>query len=267
MLFRQESQNTKLWRKFAQEVRSKGCSLLDRLSDYKEPVLVTGCQRSGTTLLARIIRHSHGFIDFQTSIDDELDAALILSGNAQTNRDGRYCFQTTYVNECFYEYFPHKDNVRMIWVIRNPFSVVWSMVHNWERFALNELYLSCGEMHHSELQHVRSCLGFRWFFSQPDKFTMACLAYTGKTMQLFELAKQFSAQRLLVVEYDDLILRSLEFLPKIYDFIQEPYHEKYAAGIHTKSISKFSSFSTQKQRFIEKHCGQVFSEALQLVTR
>jgi ligand-binding sensor domain-containing protein len=37
--------------------------------------------------------------------DDELDAALILSGHVDHQQNGRYCFQTTYINECFREYF------------------------------------------------------------------------------------------------------------------------------------------------------------------
>jgi hypothetical protein len=41
--------------------------------------------------------------------DNELDAALILSGRVAHEPQGRYCFQTTYLNECYSEYFEHRD--------------------------------------------------------------------------------------------------------------------------------------------------------------
>ena len=100
----------KTWQQFSRDVRNKGCRLFDHLGDYPEPVLVTGCQRSGTTLLSQILRHSEGFVNFQTRKDDELDAALILCGREKFYGDGRYCFQTTYVNECYHEYFKYKAN-------------------------------------------------------------------------------------------------------------------------------------------------------------
>lgn len=252
------------WQKFAKEVRSNGCHLLKCLGEYSAPVLVTGCQRSGTTLLARIFRHSDGFVDFQTGRDDELDAALILSGRELFNGVGRYCFQTTYVNECYPEYLAHKNNVKMIWVLRNPYSVVWSMVYNWERFALNELYHACGEKYHTASR--RNILG-RWLLPGVDRLTKACLAYKGKTAQVLELSKRFPSSNLLVIEYDDLILHSRKLLPKIYDFVNEPYLDSYSEGIHAKSVSKFTSFSPRKRAIIEEHCATTYSEALRLVSR
>ena len=38
---------------------------------------------------------------------------------------GRFCFQTTYLNNHVFEYFEH-DHYQLIWVLRNPFSVVVS---------------------------------------------------------------------------------------------------------------------------------------------
>jgi len=264
MNFVQKQREIRTWQKFAKVVRSNGCHLLKCLGDYAEPVLVTGCQRSGTTLLTRILRHSNGFVDFQVGRDDELDAALILSGREQCVENGRYCFQTTYVNECYHEYFEHRNNVKMIWVLRNPYSVVWSMVYNWERFALNELYHACGEKYHTAPR--RNILGKR-LLPGVDRLTKACLAYKGKTAQLFELSRQFPSGNLLVIEYDDLILNSQKLLPKIYDFINEPYLDSYSKGIHAKSVNKFTSFPPRKRAIIEEHCATAYSEALRLVLR
>ena len=41
--------------KYNKEVRSRGYNLINRLDDFPNSVFVTGCQRSGTTMLSRII--------------------------------------------------------------------------------------------------------------------------------------------------------------------------------------------------------------------
>ena len=87
-------------------------------------ILVTGCQRSGTTILSRIITRSDGMVDYWFGRDDELDAALILSGHVWHSPVGRYCFQTTYLNECYEEYFQCDLNQKIIWMIRSPYSVI-----------------------------------------------------------------------------------------------------------------------------------------------
>ena len=118
------------WKRFHKEVRLKGCHLLRMLGKFKNPVLVAGCQRSGTTILSRVITQSDGMVNYPSRPDDELDAALILSGVEEHESRGRYCFQTTYLNECYTEYFRDEYDYKLIWVLRNPFSVVYSMKYN-----------------------------------------------------------------------------------------------------------------------------------------
>jgi hypothetical protein len=45
------------WRGFAKEVRSKQLKLLVNLENFPNSILVTGCQRSGGTILAQVITH------------------------------------------------------------------------------------------------------------------------------------------------------------------------------------------------------------------
>ena len=75
---------------------------------------MSGCQRSGGTMLAGILSKSDGIVDFAWSKDDELDAALILSGYEDHVAQGRYCFQTTFLNECYQEYFEHTPDFKLI---------------------------------------------------------------------------------------------------------------------------------------------------------
>src|SRR5215471_17197891 len=45
------------WRRFHRGVRRRGLPLLKNLPSYPRCILVAGCQRSGTTMLTRLIAH------------------------------------------------------------------------------------------------------------------------------------------------------------------------------------------------------------------
>ena len=123
------------WEEFDRSVRSRGCSLLTRIHEFPHAVLVAGCQRSGTTMLARILTDSEEMVKYYFSSRDELDAALILSGRVEHESRGRYCFQTAYIDDCYREYYERDGDFKIIWMIRNPLSVAHSMLYNWrDRF-------------------------------------------------------------------------------------------------------------------------------------
>ena len=132
------------WKQFAKRVRKTQRPLLLKLNEFPNSILVSGCQRSGTTMLTRLITKSDDVARFSSLKDDELEGALILSGLKSESQPKRHCFQTTYLNECYEQYFSVNDSFKLIWVIRNPYSTVYSLVHHWKRFALNELFQSCG---------------------------------------------------------------------------------------------------------------------------
>ena len=131
------------WGRFEKIVRASDVKLLTKLDNFQDSILVAGCQRSGTTALSRLITASDGMVDFTFGKDDELDAALILSGYVNYTNKGRHCFQTTYLNDSYPEYFAHQG-YKLIWVVRNPSSVIYSMLYNWRRAALNRLFRHCG---------------------------------------------------------------------------------------------------------------------------
>src|SRR5690606_33157799 len=68
------------WPRFHREVRVERGRLLCCLDRFPGAVLISGCQRSGTTMLSRIVRESAGMANYRRRDDDELDAALILAG-------------------------------------------------------------------------------------------------------------------------------------------------------------------------------------------
>lgn len=256
------SNTIKTWPKFASSVRSKQDKLLSRLEEFPDSILIAGCQRSGTTMLARIITQSEGMVNYWFGPDDELDAALILSGNVEHEPRGRYCFQTTYLNEQYPEYFEHK-NFRMIWVLRNPHSVVYSMLHNWRRFALNELFDSCATQSLDDRYKRR----FEMFGSLGvPRLLRACHAYNAKTSQIRQLRAQLDESRLQVVDYDDLVKNKARILPRIYEFQNLPYKIEYEQAIRASSLRKSKQASSREQKAVENLCMPVYEQLREFIT-
>jgi len=221
------------WQRFDDVVGASQQHLLERLSDFPDSVLVTGCQRSGTTMLSRVIQASDQMTSYCFGPDDELDAALLLSGYVEHAPQGRYCFQTTYLNERYGEYFEHPADNKIIWVLRNPAAVVRSMLGNWEDSALTRVFESCGAPHADRFDG----LAYRLFGTGGvSRERQACWSYYGKLRQLFELKRRRPENTLLVIDYDDLVLQPSRTLRTVFDFIAVPWLERYAAPIHQRSV-------------------------------
>ncbi|AOY60022.1 hypothetical protein B2D07_16275 [Desulfococcus multivorans] len=248
----------KTWRQFARRVRPRGCRLLNRLDRFPKSVLVTGCQRSGTTMLSRVITLSDGMTNYWFGKDDELDAALILAGEVELDAPGRFCFQTTYLNECYREYFEHDCGCRILWVLRNPFSVVYSLMYNWRRWTLDELFKACG----AGFLDDRLARRYRRFGPIAiSRLMKACLSYNGKVSQLFELKERLDKDAVMVIEYDDLVNDPQRRLPKIYRFIDLDYQDRYCDHIHRKSTGKKNRLSNRERNIVDQLCLPVYEKA------
>ena len=77
------------WKEFEKYVREAGYPLLKRLDDFPGAVLVGGCLRSGTTMLAEVITESAGMTNFWFGVDPNMDAGLLLSGYLPHEPQGR----------------------------------------------------------------------------------------------------------------------------------------------------------------------------------
>jgi len=251
------------WQQFGKLVRSEGCKLLQELHKFPDAILVTGCQRSGTTILARIIIQSEGIVNHWVSEDDELDAALILSGYVDHKPNGRYCFQTTYLNECYLEYSKQIKNQKIIFLLRNPQSVVYSMLYNWRSFAFNELFRAVGESSLTEKEVLRfSRFGI---YSIPG-IKRACYAYNGKISQVFKLFKIFDNDQLLIVDYDDLAKDNEKGIDDIFRFLNLEYKNGNNLKIHSASINKADKLSDRKKDIIKTICDPLYLNAKKLIT-
>lgn len=248
------------WQRFAKQVRQRQTHLLEKLDDFPNAVLVAGCQRSGTTMLARIINASEGMADYWVGEDDELDAALLLSGHDSRRLPGRHCFQTTYLNERFEEYFQHAG-YRLVWVLRRPHSVVHSMLHNWRRFALNELFDDCGAQLLDEPYRSRH---ERFGRLGVPRLMRACYAYNGKISQVKALRRQLDETRLQVVDYDDLVHNKARILPRLYEFLELPYRPGQEADIRSNSLTKAERAGRREQEAVSQLCMPVYEDLLPL---
>lgn len=245
------------WAQYDRRVRFSGRKLLGELDHFRNPILVAGCQRSGTTALSRLITGSDGMVNFQFGTDEELDAALILSGWVSHYSKGRYCFQTTYLNDSYPEYFEHSD-FKLIWVLRSPASVIYSMLYNWKRAALNRLFRHCGSSLLVENERWR----YEYFgaFAIP-RLRRAYLSYIAKVSQIFKLRERLDNDRLFIIDYDKLTNSKEIVLPMIYEFIGLPYRNEYADRIHSGSINKAMSFHNKHRTLLDSLCMPVYEQA------
>jgi len=245
------------WQDFNRVSDNGRPTLLNRLARYPEAVLVTGCQRSGTTMLTQILLESDGLTDYRFGRDSELDGALILSGIVDHNPAGRYCFQTTYLNDRYNEYFEN-GRFQMIWLLRNPASVVHSMLHNWGGYKPDRLFLSCGA------QSIRGLDRWRYKLFGLKGLSLlrrACWGYNGKTMQVFELYKRLGPSVMMIVDYDELVLHKQRLLPRVFEFLGLTFKPEYLHKIRSTSLAKKLNFTKRQLRLIEKLSGSVYRRA------
>ena len=249
------------WRQYTAQIRAKGRGLLKTLDDFSNAVLVTGCQRSGTTMMSRIIFQSEGMVNYWTGKDDELDAALILAGVNPPPSPGRYCFQTTFLDGFYKEYYQHTGNYKIIWVLRNPYSVVTSLLYNWAPPSLDGTFESFPAKELKGMDAARYRLRGIKAFSRPRR---ACEIFKAKTTQLFELYEAFGPEKIMIVDYDDLVLHKETILPTIYDFIDLAYDPAYHEKIHHKSLKKKSRLTEEETSTIRKHAEPIYNRAIEL---
>jgi hypothetical protein len=249
------------WAAFHSIVKRPDRPLLATLDDYRDPILVAGCQRSGTTALARLLKRADGIVDHAFGHDDELDGAVLLAGHATRATEGRHCFQTTYLNDRFREYFEHRG-FRLIWMLREPRSVVYSMLNNWKRGALNRLFETCGAEVLAQ-GGERPTLGSAWL--GPSRLAKACASYVGKTAQTFELRERLGAS-IAVVDYDELVAKKHELLPKLCEFAGVRYDTRLADALHDRSVGKRDRLGERDAEYVDRVAGGMYDRALAMRT-
>ena len=234
---------------------------MPELHNFPDSVLVGGCQRSGTTMLSEIIMKSDD-IGSLPGIDKELSAALALVGHISIPNTHRYCFQTTYVNDCYPEYWTSGTSNKLVWMVRNPLSVVYSLTRFSERFCLDGLFMSCGRFYMSEEDEHRFNKYGSWTISSVKK---ACYCYNAKINQIFSIVEKMGRDKVLIIDYDELILDKDGILSVIFDFIDVSYTPEFSHFVHNKSLNKACKLSDKKRDLINSSCEQHYNSIRQLM--
>jgi hypothetical protein len=215
-------------------------------------------------MLTRLLASSPGFGSLALTDDDELDAALALAGFIDLPLDRRYCFQTTYLNERFGEYRKLGAEQRLIWVLRNPYSVIYSMLYNWKRFALNELYEGCG-LGHADSSAARRRKLFGWVLG-PTQLEKACLAYRGKVSQIAQIRSILHPKQLLVLDYDCLVADPGTELRRVFNFTGTTWNPSASHFVRRDSLSKADRLAPRARQLIEELAVPTYRECLVLAS-
>jgi hypothetical protein len=213
-------------------------------------------------MLTRIIAGARGFQRFAFTIDDELDAALILAGEIDVPAERRYCFQTVYLNEQWRDYHSLGPDQKLIWVMRNPYSVVFSMVYHWRRAALNRLYESCAPQNATWRQRR---IGWPWPIGV-SRMERACISYGVKTGQIEGIRDLVPAEQLLIVDYDEMVKAPAAWLQRIFTFIGAEYEAHHADRVRSDSVKKADRLGDNARRLIERYAEPVYRRCLPLVS-
>jgi len=199
-------------------------------------------------MLTRIIAGSDGFRPLSLTHDDELDAALALAGYVKLP-EARYCFQTTYLNERYHEYGRLLPDQKLIWLLRNPYSVVYSMVYHWRRSALDRLYGSAIQDEPALQQLDGGKRGWRLRLARVEK---ACIAYRYKTMQTEKIRDLVPERQRLILDYDVIVADKDAAFPIIFDFIGEPFRSSYTQAVKPDSLEKAKRLSPRERELVDK---------------
>jgi hypothetical protein len=95
---------------------------------------------------------------------------------------------------------------------------------------------------------------------------MACCSYAAKVSQVMSLRQWLPAERLLVVDYDELVLDKYHALHRLYGFIGEPWQPGYADALHADSLHKAERIGPAQRALIEELCLPVYRQARRLLS-
>ena len=98
-----------------------------------------------------------------------------------------------------------------------------------------------------------------------SRFDKACASYAAKTLQTFELVERLSPDRLFVADYNDLVLRKEELMPRIFEFAGLPFRSEFLSALHAKSV-RGASWGPDEARRIVQQCQPVYQRARALAT-
>jgi hypothetical protein len=209
----------KSWPEFYAAVADR--PLLAKLDNYRDALLVAGCDWSAVTAVTHLFKRLPGFADSAWSQEDELDGALLLAGLRPQRTHGSPLFQTTYIGERYREYLAHED-FKLVWIVREPRAAVHSLLSSRARACTPGS--ACGTAAPSPGRGS-------------SRLEKACTAYIDSIRQMLEL-KERLGERVAVVDYDALSADRNRLLPALCEFASVDCNANLLRHLHGKSVRK-----------------------------
>jgi hypothetical protein len=216
--------------------------LLAKLDDYRDALLIAGCDRSAVTAITYLFKRLPEFADSSWSHNEELDDALLLAGLRADGTGGRHCFQTTYLGERYREYLAH-DRFKLVWIVREPRAAVRSLLAGRERDRLRAAHQpadTAGQGGSSRLEK-------------------ACASYIANMRQGIEL-KERLGDRVAVLDYDELSANRDRLLPALCRFAAVDYDASLLRFLHGKSARK-GTLASFEAAIVDRRAMQVYRRA------
>lgn len=203
-----------------------------------KPVFITGCQRSGTTLLSLIL-DSHPQV---RSVDEtEFDGHKLNEYLGHPSYHPCVAFKLP-GDAAFFRSFKQLPGLKVLWCVRDPRDVVLSMI-NLKMEVLNGQYIAWANYRIGAMREIANCLPLTGHQHPPawleeyqrisqipyylrdrkDGVSMGALCWEVKN-SLLDLYASESIPHMVVV-YEDLISNPKSTLEKILSFLELPWHD------------------------------------------
>lgn len=247
------------WMYFNEWLAPRQKVLLTGLSIYTDPILVTGCQRSGTTIVTRLVRECDDVAAFPDCKDDELFGARVLAGLASYPAEHkRVCFQSTYLNDRYSEYFRQQKPFSLVWLLRNPYDVVGSMVYNWKRYPLYDLFRKCGLEAARSFKAVPRSTSRAGALSAVEK---ASFSYVGKLRQLDDVIKNQSKNtmcKLIIAEYEAIAGDPVNAVRDLFSFLSLEFEDRVVSKFSGSKLAGGGRLSASEMQTVQTICEQPY---------
>jgi hypothetical protein len=217
--------------------------LLATLGDYRDALLIAGCDWSAVTAITYLCKRLPAFGDSSWSHRDELDDAVLLAGLRVDRARGRQCFQTTYLGERYREYLAH-EHFRLVWIVREPRAAVSSMLANRER---------------GWTPWVHGIAGKSAGQAGASRLEKACAAYIANARQGLEL-KERLGERVAIVDYDELSANRDRLFPALCRFASVQCDASLLRYSHGNSARK-SSLASFEAAIVEQRAMPIYRRA------
>lgn len=218
----------------------------------KIPVFVLGCQRSGTSMILKILEHypeclvCHEGNSFLYNSSYRIRYDIRIKYAIEKSDKKIIVFKPLNDMQHTDRFFNLHTKVKAIWIYRNYHDVANSAVEKWGHSHKNIMNsISKGNfkehpghityqerMKPETLEQVK--MVFKKNMSYEDG---AALLWYVRNKIYFDLSLD-KDHRVLLIKYEDLVANPIQHFKTIFDFISCPFNKEYVKDIHDSSVKK-----------------------------